>query len=48
MQSSVMMFNFSVFDEKLDFLVNLIKKIKIVSLSRNLVPRPIQLGRIQW
>ena len=39
MQKSVVIFTFSVFDWKYPFWVNLIKKIKIVSLSSYLVPR---------
>ena len=38
MENSIMMFNFSNFDWKYPFWVNLVKKIKIVSLSGNLVP----------
>ena len=39
---------FSVLDQKNPIWANLIKKIKIVSLSWNLVPRLIWISRIQW
>ena len=39
---------FFVLDQKNPFWVNLIKKIKIVSLSWNLVPRLIWISGIQW
>ena len=42
------MFTFSVLDQKNPFWVNLVKKIKIVSLSWNLVPRLIWISEIQW
>ena len=38
---------FSVFDRKFSFCANLVKKIKIVSLSLNLVPKQIWICRIQ-
>ena len=42
-------YDFSDFDRKFPFWVNSIKKkIKILSLSWNLVPRLIQVYRIQW
>ena len=44
MQISTLVF-FSVWDEKHPFWANLVK---IVSLSWNLVPRPILISRIQW
>ena len=39
---------FSVFDRKYPFSANLIQKVKTISWSWNLVPRLIQLCRIQW
>ena len=39
---------FSVLERKHPFWVNLVQKIKIVSLSWNLVPRLIRTCRIQW
>ena len=41
-------FTFSVLDQKTPFWANLVFKIKIVSLSGNLVPRPIWICIIQW
>ena len=38
----------SVFDRKHPFWANLVQKVKIVSLSWNLVPRLIRICRIQW
>ena len=40
--------DFFVFVRKFPFWANLVKKIKIVSLSENLVPRLTRLCRIQW
>ena len=48
MQNSMVVFTFSVLDQKHTFWVNLFQKIKIVSLSWNLVPRLIRVCRIQW
>ena len=42
------MFTFFVFDWKYPFWANLVQKIKIISLSWNLVPRLIRICRIQW
>ena len=41
MQNTIVMFRFSVLDRKYPFLENLVQKIKLVSLSSNLVPRLI-------
>ena len=41
-------FEFSVLDRKYPFWANLAQKIKIVSLSWNLVFRPIRICRIHW
>ena len=48
MQDSMVMFTFSVFDQKYPFWVILVQKNKIVSLSCNLVFRLIRVRRIQW
>ena len=48
MQDSMVMFTFSVFDQKYPVWVNLVQKIKIVSLSRNLLPVLIWICRSQW
>ena len=48
MQNSVVMLSFSVLDQKYRFLANLVQKIKIVTLSSNLVLRLISICRIQW
>ena len=48
MQSSTAVFAFSVLDQKHPFWATLVQKIKIVTLSRNLVPRLIGICRIQW
>ena len=50
MQNSmvVLVFTFSVLDRKHPFCANLVQKLNIVSLSRNLVPRLILICRIQW
>ena len=47
MQNSMMVFTFSVLNQKNLFGVNLVHKIKIVSLSWNLVPRLIRICGIQ-
>ena len=47
-QSSTVMFTFSVFDQKYPFWANLLQKVKIISWSWNLVPRLIRICRIQW
>ena len=44
----MVVFTFSVLDQKDPFWANLVEKIKIVSLSQNLVPRPIRICRTQW
>ena len=48
MQNSMMVFSFSVLNQKNLFGVNLVHKIKIVSLRWNLVPRLIRICGIQW
>ena len=48
MLNSIVMLTFSVLDQKYPFWANLIKKIKIISLSWNLVPRLIRTCTIQW
>ena len=48
MQNSVVLFTFSYSDWKYSFSVNLVQKIKTVSLSWNSVPRLIRICRIQW
>ena len=48
MQNSMMTFTSSVFDQKYPFWENLFQKLKIVSLSWNLVPCLTQICRIQW
>ena len=48
MQNSMVVFTFSVLDQKLTFRANLVQKIKIISLSWNLVPRLISICWIQW
>ena len=48
MQNSFVVFTFSVFDQKHTFWANLVQKIKIVSLSWNLISRKIGIDRIQW
>ena len=48
MQNSMVMFILSVFDLKYPFWANLVQKIKIVTLSWNLVPTLIRTWRIQW
>ena len=44
----MVMFTFFVFDRKYPFSVNLVQKIRIVSLTRNLILRLIRVYRIQW
>ena len=48
MQNSMVMFILSVFDWKYPFWANLVQKVKIISLSWNLVPRVIRICKIQW
>ena len=48
MQNSMVMFILSVFHWKYPFWANLVKKIKIISWSWNLVARLIWICRIQW
>ena len=48
MQSSVVVFIFSDLDWKYFFWANLVQKIKIATLSWNMVPRLIWICRIQW
>ena len=45
---SMVMFTSTVVNQKYPFWTNLFQKLKIVCLSRNLVPRLIQICRIQW
>ena len=47
-QNSMVLFILSVFDWKYPFWVNLVRDIKIISRSWNLVARLIQICRIQW
>ena len=44
----MMMFRFSIFNQKYPFWANLFQQFKIVSLGWNLVPRLIQICSIQW
>ena len=48
MQNSVVIFTFSVFWPGLPFRTNLLTKFKIVCFKWNLIPRLIQICRIQW
>ena len=48
MKNAMVLFTFSVLDRKHPFWANLVHKIKIVSLSCNVVPRLILICRIQW
>ena len=48
MQSSMVMFTSSVFDREYPFWANLVQKIKILSLSWNLIPTLTRICRIQW
>ena len=47
-QNSMVIFTFSVFDWKYPFWANLVQKIKVISLSWNLVPTLIRICRIEW
>ena len=47
-QNSIVVFTFSVFDRKYPFWANLVKKVKIFSLSWNLVASLNGIGRIHW
>ena len=47
MQNSMVMFILSVFDWKYPFWANLVQKVKIISLSWNLVPTLIRISKIQ-
>ena len=47
MQNSMVVFTFSILGQKYAFWANLVQKIKIVTLSWKLVPRLIQICRIQ-
>ena len=47
-QNSMMVFTFFIFDQKYPFWTKLIQKIKIITLSWNLVPRLIRICRTQW
>ena len=48
MQNSMVVYTFSVLNQKNPFWANVVQKIKIASLSWNLVPRLIRICRIQW
>ena len=48
MQNSLMLFSFFVFECKSLFWANLVQNIKILTLCWHLVPRLIQICRIQW
>ena len=48
MQISIMLFTFSVSDCKCPFRINFVRNVKIVSLTWNLIFRPIRICRIQW
>ena len=48
MQNSVIIFTFSASDWKYPFWANLLQKFEIISLSWNLVPKLIEIYRIQW
>ena len=48
MLNSMVIFTFSIFDCKYPVWANLVQKIKIISLSWNLVPTVIRICRIQW
>ena len=48
MQNSNVTFTFSVFDQKYRFWINLVQKVRIVSLSRNWTPMLIWICKIQW
>ena len=44
----MVIFTFSVLDQKYSFWVNWVQQIKIASLSRNLIPRLNRIRRSQW
>ena len=48
MQNLMVVFMFSILDQKQTFWANLVQKIKIVNLSRNSVSTLIRICRIQW
>ena len=48
MHNSVVRFTFFVFNRKYPSWENLVPKLKIICLNRNLMPRLIRLGSIQW
>ena len=48
MKTSIPLFTFFVIDQKLSFWANQVQKLKIISLSLNLVPTLIRICRIQW
>ena len=48
LQNSIVKFTFSVFNGKYPFWASLVQKIKIFSLSQNLVPRLIRVSSVQW
>ena len=48
MQNSMMIFTFSVFDQKHPFWVNFVQKIKIVTLSWTLIPILVWICKSQW
>ena len=48
MQNSIAMLIFFVFNQKCFSWANLVQKVKIISFSWNLVPKPIRICRIQW
>ena len=48
MENWMALFAFSGLDRKHPFCANLVQKIKIVSLSWNLVPRLIRICKIEW
>ena len=48
MKNSMILLTFFVFDRKHSFWANLVQKIRIVSLRRNLILTLIQICRIQW
>ena len=47
-ESSIMMFTFSFLDHKYLFKANLVKKIEIIKLGYNLLPKPIRICKTQW
>ena len=48
MENSIVTFTFSVLDLKYTFWTNLVQKVKVVSLSWNLVPTLIRTRRTRW